>query len=98
MTLDELLSQPLAPVADNGFSAKIVARIRRQEQRQLVLLCLVAIAAATMACLLLPVSALTELLNGIVVTLATSLEVGVAAFVLLITWLYDRSFFRFWAS
>jgi hypothetical protein len=98
MNIDELLSQPLAPVADNGFSAKVVARIRSQEQRQLVLISLVAVAVATVACLLLPVSALTELLNHIVITLATSLEVGVAVLAVLATWLYDRKFFRFWAS
>jgi hypothetical protein len=97
MSIDELLSQPLAPVADNGFSAKVVTRIRRQEQRQLLSMGLVAILAATVACLLLPVSALTQVLNGIVVTLATSLEVGVAALAILATWLYDRKFFHFWA-
>jgi len=97
MNIDELLFQPLAPVADNGFSARVVATIRRREQRQLVSLCLVAIAAATVACLLLPLSELSQVLNGIVVTLATSLEVGIAVLALLGTWLYDRNFFGFWA-
>ncbi len=97
MTIDELLAQPLAPVADNGFSAKVMARLRRREQRQLVLLTAVAALAAAAACLLLPISALTQMLNGIVVTLATSLEVGVAVLAVLLTWLYDRKFFHFWA-
>ena len=97
MNIDELLFQPLAPVADTGFSARVVATIRRREQRQLVSLCLVAIAAATVACLLLPLSELSQVLNGIVVTLATSLEVGIAVLALLGTWLYDRNFFGFWA-
>jgi len=97
MMIDELLSQPLAPVADNGFSAKIVTRIRRYEQRQLVALSIVVIAVATVACLLLPISLLSQTLNGIVITLATSLEVGIAVLAVLATWLYDRNFFRFWA-
>ena len=97
MNIDELLFQPLAPVADNGFSAKIVARIRRYEQRQLVALGLLAVLAATLVCLTVPVSALTEVLNSIVITLATSLEVGIAVLAVLATWLYDRNFFRFWA-
>ncbi|MDR3528273.1 MAG: hypothetical protein P4L57_13440 [Rhizomicrobium sp.] len=96
MNIDDLLSEPLAPVADNGFSAQVMTQIRRQEQRQLILLGITAAFVATVACLLLPVTALTELLNGIVITLATSLEVGVAAVVILATWLFDRQFFHFW--
>ncbi|MBV9548970.1 MAG: hypothetical protein JO256_04780, partial [Alphaproteobacteria bacterium] len=32
MTLDTLLSQPLAPVSDDGFSARIVLQLRRAEE------------------------------------------------------------------
>jgi hypothetical protein len=38
MTLDTLLSQPLAPVRDDGFSARIVVELRRAEERRRLLL------------------------------------------------------------
>ena len=34
MSLDTLLSQPLAPVRDDGFSARIVLELRRREERR----------------------------------------------------------------
>jgi len=40
MTLDELLSQPLARVRDDGFSARVaLAALRRRQRRQTLLLC-----------------------------------------------------------
>lgn len=34
MTLDNLLSQPLPPVRDDGFSARMVLELRRREERR----------------------------------------------------------------
>ncbi len=34
MNLDNLLSQPLSPVCDDGFSARIVLELRRREERR----------------------------------------------------------------
>jgi hypothetical protein len=38
MTLDTLLAQPLSPVRDDGFSARIVLDLRRAEERRRLLL------------------------------------------------------------
>jgi hypothetical protein len=38
MTLDTLLAQPLAPVRDDGFSARIILELRRAEERRRLLL------------------------------------------------------------
>lgn len=49
MSLDTLLNQPLVPVRDDGFSARIVLELRRRDERRRLLLW----GAATLA--LLPV-------------------------------------------
>jgi hypothetical protein len=45
MNLDDLLDAPLAPVRDDGFSARVLLRLERTRQRQMTLLwCMVAAA------------------------------------------------------
>jgi hypothetical protein len=55
MNLDELLSQPLAPVQDDGFSARVALSTLRQAQRRQTLYLLLAMI------LLLPLVALLPL-------------------------------------
>ncbi len=38
MTMDDILSQPLAPVRDDGFSAQVVLKLRRAEEKRRLLL------------------------------------------------------------
>ena len=90
MTLDELLTQPLAPVADNGFSARIVARIKARERRHTTAVMFAAAAAAVLACLLVPLHALTGDFAVALIQLGTSPIVGLAAALLVLTFLIDR--------
>jgi hypothetical protein len=56
MSLDNLLSQPLAPVPDQGFSARIVLELRRREERRRLLLWGAAAAALLPLALVLPLA------------------------------------------
>lgn len=94
MSIDELLSHPLPTVADNGFSARVMRRVRWDEQRRTVLVGAGAAAAATVACLFIPLQTVSVEINSIVLNLGTSTAVGIAAAALLLTVLYDRKFFR----
>ncbi len=45
MNLDDLLDAPLAPIRDEGFSARVLLRLERTRQRQMTLLwCMIAAA------------------------------------------------------
>jgi len=94
MNIDALLSQPLAPVADNGFSARVIARVRRQELRRAVLWGLAVTVFAVLACALLPVPALAMALNLMALRLAASAQVWLAIAALVLVFLYERRFFR----
>jgi hypothetical protein len=94
MSIDELLSQPLASVPDDGFSARIMGRVRAAERRRMVLIGAGSAAAATLVCLFVPLQAMTVQLNQIVVALGTSTALGVGGAALLLTILFDRRFFR----
>ena len=90
MTLDELLTQPLAPVADNGFSARVVARVKAEERRRAAVIMVMAAAAAALACFLLPLHALTGDFAVALIQLGTSPMVALAAALLVLTYLIDR--------
>lgn len=92
--LDQLLSAPLAPVADAGFSARVMGRIRREEQKRLAVWSIFVAITATIACILLPMTILTDTVNHLVVSLATSLQVGIAVLVAALTWAYDKKLYR----
>ncbi len=94
MSIDELLSQPLPTVADNGFSARVMGRVHWAERRHIVLIGAGSAAAATAICLLVPLQTISAELNSIVLTLGTSTAVGMAGVALFLTMLFDRKFFR----
>jgi hypothetical protein len=96
--LDALLSQPLAPVADNGFSARVMGHVRRHEQRRIALWCLFVTAMAVLACALVPMNTLAAAMNQIVLTLGTSVQVGLAVVAALLTWAYDKKLYRYIAD
>jgi len=56
MTLDTLLAQPLSPVRDDGFSARIVLELRRAEERRRLLLWGAAALALLPLALVLPLA------------------------------------------
>ncbi|GAA0537685.1 hypothetical protein FHS83_003482 [Rhizomicrobium palustre] len=99
--LDALLSQPLAPVADNGFSVKVMLRVQREQQRRMVLLGFAITAMVLLLALLIPASALTQLaavpanLNALLVKLSGSVQFGIAIIVLVLVYLYDRKLLQF---
>ena len=88
--LDALLSQPLAPVADNGFSARVIARVKAQERRHAAWIVISAVTAATLACLLLPLHVVTGDLAVALLQIGTSPMVALAGALLVLTFFIDR--------
>jgi len=98
MTIDNLLSQPLAPVADNGFSAKVMMQIQHEEQRRLLLNSALVILVAGILCLVLPMRdllvQLNAALNVLVVSLGSSPQLAIAALLLGGVFFYERKIFH----
>lgn len=90
--LDALLSQPLAPVADHGFSARVIARVQAEERRSSAIAIVLSLVAATLACLLVPLKDITGDLAAALLQLAMSPMVGMAIIVCVMTFLIDRLF------
>ena len=88
--LDALLSQPLAPVADNGFSARVIARVKFEERRHDVVALAAAGAVALVLCLLVPVHNILGDLLAVLLQLSMTPMIGVAAALLMLTFLIDR--------
>lgn len=94
MSIDDLLRQPLPAVADNGFSARVMGRIKAEQRQRMALVTLGSVAAATLGCLFVPMPFLSEELSNIIVQIGTSPAVALAAAALVLTALVDRRFFR----
>ena len=102
MTIDDLLSQPLPSVPDNGFSRRVMMRVRAAESRRMVLYATAAAAAATLVCLLVPMDVISTRVLGVISTqvsaaivqIGSSTAVGLAAAAMLLTYLWDRQYFR----
>ena len=90
MKLDELLSQPLPPVADNGFSARVVARVKAEERRRVAVIMFTAAAAAALVYFLVPLRDLTGDFAAALIQLGTSPMVALAVAMLVLTFLIDR--------
>jgi hypothetical protein len=99
MTLDDLLNAPLAPVHDDGFSARLLLRLERTRQRQVTLLwCM--IAAAIMPVLLaviwfLPLEQFTPLVSGGLETALASPFLPPVAGMLVLFWAWQTRVLRF---
>ena len=90
LELDALLSQPLPPVADNGFSARLDTRIERAERRHdLIVVAMVTLAALSL-CLLVPVQHVLGDLAAVLLQLAMTPMIGMAVALLVLTFLIDR--------
>jgi hypothetical protein len=99
MNLDHLLNVPLAPVRDDGFSARVLLRLERTRQRQMTLLwCM--IAAAILPVLLsvfwfLPLEQFTALLPARLDTALASPFLPPVAGMLVLAWAWQTRVLRF---
>ncbi|HLY06568.1 MAG TPA: hypothetical protein VKR31_12555 [Rhizomicrobium sp.] len=89
--LDQLLSAPLAPVADGGFSARVMANVSTVETREPWLETAVLAVTACVLVAVLSTAGFSEWIAGVSVTLATSLPLAIAGLALAITWSYTRA-------
>ncbi len=88
--LDDLLSQPLRAVADDGFSARTMLRIDRWETRQMVI-DLAALAVCLMlAFFLVPLPALGDLVARLTPEVASSAPLGIGLAAILLTLAFER--------
>jgi len=92
MTIDEMLSRPLTPVADNGFSARVIARVREEEKRRFYVAGAVGAACAMAAALEVPLQTLAATANHIAFDLLTSPAIALAVVALGVTLLVDRKY------
>jgi preprotein translocase subunit SecY len=90
MNLDEMLSQPLPEVPDNGFSARVIVRVKREERVKAVAIVIAAVAAVTLLCLLVPMPAFTATIGVAVLKFGMSPFAALAAGTLVLTFLADR--------
>ena len=90
MNLDEMLSQPLPDVPDNGFSDRVIVRMKHEERRKMYAVALMSMLAAALACLLLPLHAIIGDIAAALVLIGTSPMLGLAVAVLVLTILVDR--------
>lgn len=87
MDLDQQLSQPLAPVRDDGFSVMIMRRVRASQQRmKLVMWLLLAVGFAPAAAALHAVDTGIRLPPGTVQWINSQLAYPVGVLVLLLVW------------
>ena len=95
MSLDDLLDTPLAPVRDNGFSARVLLRLEQARQRQLTLLwCLVA-AAVLPVLWFLPLEQLNALLPARLDQAFASPFLASVAGILVLIWAWQTRVLRF---
>lgn len=95
MNLDNLLNAPLAPVRDDGFSARIVLQLERTRQRQLTLLWCMIAAAILPVLWFLPLEQITALLpGGLKMAFASPLLPPVAG-TLVLAWAWHVRVLRF---
>ncbi|GAA0556509.1 hypothetical protein [Rhizomicrobium electricum] len=90
MNLDEMLSQPLPEVPDNGFSDRVVLRVKAHERRKWIEIAMISVLAAAVACLLLPIRAIVGDFAASIILLGYSPTFGIGAAVLAATFLVDR--------
>jgi protein-S-isoprenylcysteine O-methyltransferase Ste14 len=92
MTIDDLLNEPLASVADNGFSARVMARVRAKERRNILAVAAAAAVCAVLALLFLPVHAIGVEMNSALIQIARSAAASVAVAASILTLLVEREF------
>lgn len=77
--LDDLLSKSLPAISDDGFSARVMARIGRREWLRSILSTAALLLCALALLLLVPVSGLDQTLARLAPAIAASLPLSIAA-------------------
>jgi hypothetical protein len=88
--LDALLSQPLPPVADNGFSGAVALRALHEVERNKLLDELVLLLTGGVVLAGLPLTHLGAAIETVTVSLGNSLPVGLAFAALVLTTAFVR--------
>ena len=94
MNLDDLLNQPLTSVADDGFSARVMGRVRAVRRQRLFVTWASAAACVVLAFLLLPWQTIGAELGLIVPQIAGLAALNFAAVVVVLSLLLERQFAR----
>ena len=94
MNIDDLLNQSLPSVADDGFSERIMGRVRASARRRLFVIVASVVACVVLAFLLLPMRIIGAQLNFAAVQIASSAAVSLAAAAVILTLLLEREFAR----
>ena len=89
--LDWLLSAPLVPVADNGFSTRVMTTIAVTDARQPRLETAVLAMTACALVAALSIAGFSDWIVQVGVSLATSLPLAIAGLALTLTWSYART-------
>lgn len=92
--IDELLSRPLPDVPDDGFSARVLARVRTEQRRGWWRVAAVAAACVLLSVLLLPLDAIGREVGAALPYVADSWPVRLAAALTVISLLIERQFAR----
>jgi hypothetical protein len=94
MMIDDLLSQPLADVPDNGFSARVVARIRAEEWWHLFGMLALGLMSIVAVALVLPLPVMSLELGRVVFDIGKQVGVSLALGVIVLSFLLERAFAR----
>ncbi|MBU6298278.1 MAG: hypothetical protein KGJ79_06200 [Alphaproteobacteria bacterium] len=92
--LDILLLRPLPPVADDGFSAHVMARANMHRRLRFAAQAAFVIAGLVLAFLLLPLQAVGLELNFIIGQVANSAAVSMAVAAIILTLVFESQFSR----
>lgn len=77
--LDDLLSQPLSAIADDGFSARVMQRVAWRDWQRSLLSTAALLLCALALLLLVPVSGIENTLARLAPAIAASLPLSIAA-------------------
>ena len=94
MSIDDLLNQSLPFVADDGFSERVMGRVRAMERRRLFVVAASLAACFVLALLLLPLRALGAELDRVALEIAGQAPLGIAFSAIVLTFVAERQFAR----
>jgi hypothetical protein len=83
--LDDLLSTPLAAVADDGFSARVMVRAGKRQWRASILYYAALVGCALAAIFFMPLAALGDAIARIALMVAGSFPLSIAVAAIILT-------------
>ena len=89
-TLDGLLSKPLSAIADDGFSARIMARVGARQRRETILYFAASFACGIAALFLVPFAALGDAIAHVTPQIAGSVPLCIAISTIVLTLSLDQ--------